>query len=389
MAFTFKFNLFSKTFDIVQDTTLFTLKGVVNTTADLTLSGNSENDLYIVKADDRLYTWNKVTDSGILSDWINVGSISSIDWSIINNKPTSGVGNIDDAVTKKHTQNTETILTTDGTIAVLNAGVLKINLLTDDAVNIQIDEIRARDIDGLKLYDDDGNGIFVKDGGNVGINNNSPSEKLDVIGNIRVSGNLTDGTDSVNPVELRTHLDDITTNPHDVSSTLISTDTSNFDGVLSSTEDTVQKSLDILDDAVSNLKTKTLNFIPSDANTDFGDYKVLPLSSNANGNMTFAIPEDFVSLVSLEVIYIPQDTIVVQNINLNSYYGSIGELSNVHSESSLALVINATANIITTQDISGIFTSLSAGDFAGINWKNNGIGTTVNIIMIKIKYISN
>lgn len=180
MAFTFKFNPFSKTFDIVQDTTLLTLKGVVNTTADLPLSGNSENDLYIVKADDRLYTWNKVTDSGILSDWINVGSISSIDWSIINNKPTSAVEDIDDAVTKKHTQNIDTILTIDGSIALFNAGILKRNLLVDNTFNIQIDEIRARDGDGLKLNDDGGNGIFVKDGGNVGIGTPSPSEKLEV-----------------------------------------------------------------------------------------------------------------------------------------------------------------------------------------------------------------
>ena len=105
MSIKYKFNPLSKKFDIVQDTSLLTLKGVVDTTGNLPLTSNSENDLYIVKADDRLYTWNKTDPDGILSDWVDVGTISSIDWNVITNKPTSAVGDIDDAVTKKHTIN--------------------------------------------------------------------------------------------------------------------------------------------------------------------------------------------------------------------------------------------------------------------------------------------
>ena len=182
MAFTYRYNPLSKKFDVVQDSSLLTLKGVVDTTNDLPLTGNSKNDLYVVSENDRLFTWNKPTDSGILADWVDVGSVTSIDWSIITNKPTSGVGDIDDAVTKKHTQNTDTILTTDGIITLFNAGILKRNLLVDNTFNIQIDEIRARDIDGLKLYDDDGNGIFIKDGGSIGIGTNIPnsSSKLEI-----------------------------------------------------------------------------------------------------------------------------------------------------------------------------------------------------------------
>ena len=108
--YTYRFNPISGEFDIVQDTSLITLKGVVDTTGDLPLSGNSENDTYIVKADDRMYTWNKATPDGILSDWLDIGSVSEIDWSVITNRPTSVVGDIDDAVTKRHTQGTDTTL---------------------------------------------------------------------------------------------------------------------------------------------------------------------------------------------------------------------------------------------------------------------------------------
>ncbi len=94
-----------------------------------------------------------------------------------------------------HIQNTDIILTTNGATALFNAGYLKTNLLVDDGINIQIDEIRARDGDGLKLYDDGGNGIFVKDGGYVGIGTPTPNSLLDINGDAHISGNLlVDGT---------------------------------------------------------------------------------------------------------------------------------------------------------------------------------------------------
>jgi hypothetical protein len=46
--------------------------------------------------------WNGTT-------WINLG-ITTIDWSNVNNKPSSLVADIDDAVSKKHTQGTDTTL---------------------------------------------------------------------------------------------------------------------------------------------------------------------------------------------------------------------------------------------------------------------------------------
>ena len=98
----------------------------------------------------------------------------------------SNVPNLDttDAVNNEHIQNTDTILKKDGGTELFNAGYLKTNLLVDDTINIQIDEIRARDGDGLKLYDDGGNGIFIKDGGNIGIGTDTPGAKLDVQGSV-------------------------------------------------------------------------------------------------------------------------------------------------------------------------------------------------------------
>ncbi|MFH0943094.1 MAG: helix-turn-helix domain-containing protein [Candidatus Beckwithbacteria bacterium] len=68
---------------------------------------------------------------------------------------------------------------------------------------IQIDNLKldnntlsATNNDGIYLYDNDSNGMFIQDAGNVGIGTTAPVEKLEVAGNIRVTGGgfIDDGT---------------------------------------------------------------------------------------------------------------------------------------------------------------------------------------------------
>lgn len=105
-----KYNPFSKSLQYVLDATLLKIKGTVDTVNDLPLTGNSENDCYIVEDVDRLYTWGISSPSGLITDWKDVGSTTEIDWSGITNKPSSSVADIDDAVSKKHSQGTDTTL---------------------------------------------------------------------------------------------------------------------------------------------------------------------------------------------------------------------------------------------------------------------------------------
>ena len=99
-----KINPWTKKLQWVIDANLLKIKGTVDTYNDLPLTGNTENDCYITKDTDFLYTWNNPNPSGLLTDWIQIGSTASIDWSVITNKPSSLVADIDDAVTKKHTR---------------------------------------------------------------------------------------------------------------------------------------------------------------------------------------------------------------------------------------------------------------------------------------------
>jgi len=87
------------------------LKAPVDTYNDLPIVDNSENDIRITKDTDKAYTWNKSTPTGLLTDWKLMDDAAL--WDNIIGKPSSSVVDIDDAVTKKHAQNTDKYLTTD------------------------------------------------------------------------------------------------------------------------------------------------------------------------------------------------------------------------------------------------------------------------------------
>jgi hypothetical protein len=63
------------------------------------------------------------------------------------------------------------------------------------------DRVKAIDGDGLRLFEDGNHGIFVKDGGNVGIGTESPTQKLEVDGNILQTDGDYMATDQVRAID--------------------------------------------------------------------------------------------------------------------------------------------------------------------------------------------
>ena len=110
-----KVNPFTGDMQLVFNGSLIVIKESVDTYNNLPITGNNENDLRIAQDTDIMYTWSIPAASGILANWLAIGSASSVDWSAITNKPSSAVADIDDAVSKKHTQNTDTKLDEGGT----------------------------------------------------------------------------------------------------------------------------------------------------------------------------------------------------------------------------------------------------------------------------------
>lgn len=101
-------NPFTSKLQLVLDNAIFQIKESVDTYNSLPITNNSENDIRFTQDTDFMYTWTKANPDGQLSDWLKIGSVSSVDWSILTNKPTSSVNDIDDAVSKKHVQNSDT-----------------------------------------------------------------------------------------------------------------------------------------------------------------------------------------------------------------------------------------------------------------------------------------
>lgn len=116
-------NPFTGQFQLVNDESMFHVKDSVATYTSLPVTGNSENDARFTKDTDKLYVWSIASSSGVLTDWIEVGSVSSVDWSAITNKPTSSVSDIDDTVSKRHTQGTDQGLDTGGINATTAADI--------------------------------------------------------------------------------------------------------------------------------------------------------------------------------------------------------------------------------------------------------------------------
>jgi len=95
-----KLNVRTGQFNLVSKNTAIRFRDTVPTEANLPLVGNEDGDGRIVEDTNFLYLWDG-------SLWISQGDIINLKWSTIENKPSSLVTDIDDSVSKKHTQGTD------------------------------------------------------------------------------------------------------------------------------------------------------------------------------------------------------------------------------------------------------------------------------------------
>ncbi len=113
-----------------------------------------------------------------------------------------------------------------------------------------------------------------------------------------------------------------------------------------------------------------------------GDYRGKNIGPSANFRNTFIIPPDFGTLVSLENYGIPDSTFVSKNINHDSDYGGNGQGKTEHSESDAAHVVSGTIDTHFTDDISGVFSSLAAGDRCGFMATHVSLGASIFYLFI-------
>ena len=143
-------------------------------------------------------------------------------------------------------------------------------------------------------------------------------------------------------------------------------------------------------DAATNTGNITL-FIPitlnSGANID--NYRSRTITGTGNGNITFIIPGDFASLVSLEMIFTPTAGAAGtgKDIDLISSYGQVGELITAHQETDTTTTFDTgTVNTHEMYSVSNVFSSIAANDICGLNIDHNTIGGTIHYFYLKIVY---
>jgi hypothetical protein len=124
--------------------------------------------------------------------------------------------------------------------------------------------------------------------------------------------------------------------------------------------------------------------------TNYSEYAVATVGANGTGYCSFKVPADFTTLTSLELVGIidPAAAGGGKNIDFFSSYGAIGEDRNNHAESDTSGATNLTGlgNQLYSFDISGVFTLLAAGDYAGIRVLHNSIGGNIYYLGVRLKY---
>ncbi len=107
-----KFNPIPNT-SLVPTNTAIRVRDTVSTYANLPLSGNVIGDGRVTTDTGHLYLWSIDSSTGLLTDWLDQGNFVDVDWAAISNKPSSSVSDIDDAVSKKHSNSLDHVQGTD------------------------------------------------------------------------------------------------------------------------------------------------------------------------------------------------------------------------------------------------------------------------------------
>ena len=131
-------------------------------------------------------------------------------------------------------------------------------------------------------------------------------------------------------------------------------------------------------------------FMPVTRADDFNQTGALPGAYiNAAGErawIAFHIPHDFNSITEAVVIINPLTT-ATHRFDVTSDYAAVGEAYNTHSESDLNHDFSMTASQFYEMDVSGVLSSLSAGDYGGIKLLGDATNTPNALVTgFRLKY---
>lgn len=134
---------------------------------------------------------------------------------------------------------------------------------------------------------------------------------------------------------------------------------------------------------------KTL-WVPVTYGTTMGNYGAYPLARCTallnTAYISFKVPDDLHTITEAKVVVIPRVTQAAADWDIYSYYAAVGEAYNTHTESDTTSTYNVTDEQMFEVDISGILTSLAAGDYVGIMFSLHNAAHDVDVLGVMFKY---
>lgn len=121
-------------------------------------------------------------------------------------------------------------------------------------------------------------------------------------------------------------------------------------------------------------------------NDNKGDAAAMKILDDGTSYLSFMVPFDFITLVSLDLIISTTAAFTSKVIKLYSDYGSVTELTNQHSESNTTITFTAGAGTWEAFDVSSVFSTLSANDVCGLKVKPTAVGTGFKTVGIRMIY---
>lgn len=256
------------------------------------------------------------------------------------------------------------------TILATDSGSTSLGVINTNFLNLNTDKIEADSVDTLtnKVFDLDNNTVS-----NIEVDN-FKSSALSGLDTILITG--TKG----NADELSKWNSD-----GDLVSTGIKTTTT---APTTSSDDTTVPTSEAVQEALTaQLATTHEMFIaPSPiaiTPVALGDFVITPIQSGQFINFVFRVPTGFSAISSMKVVMIPDATESIQ-YDITSDYGASGEAYNNTSESSLNIQPAVTASQIYEADVSGVFTTIAAGDYCGLKFFSDT--TALRIVGLSFKY---
>ena len=136
--------------------------------------------------------------------------------------------------------------------------------------------------------------------------------------------------------------------------------------------------------------TKKHIFFLADYDANYLTYRAKTVAGSGIQRFTFAIPSDFVSLNSINLIGSPNAgaALAARNIDLYSTYGKSGEADAAHTQSDTIITYDLSGQTAKKVkfDIASVFSSIEANDICGLQIEHQAIGGTITYYCIELIY---